>query len=177
MDDRAWAIRYMEVGTRNWCRARRYWFLRRGFRASVGSTPKSTLAFRERRSRPGRVRRIPPISASMKTDSTPLRPSALGCMKTNQSLRLHGRRLSHGVGHPETRMPAMFSAAQILFDIALELEATLKQYRTPAPLGESHHGHIPYWKRAHHDWRFWIGMVLAARGMGLCRSNTRALEP
>jgi len=26
------------------------------------------------------------------------------------------------------------------------------------PLGESHHGHIPYWKRAHHDWRFWVGL-------------------
>ena len=22
-----------------------------------------------------------------------------------------------------------------------------------------HHGHGPYWKRAHHDWRFWVGMV------------------
>ena len=20
--------------------------------------------------------------------------------------------------------------------------------------------HSPYWKRAHHDWRFWIGLVL-----------------
>jgi hypothetical protein len=23
-----------------------------------------------------------------------------------------------------------------------------------------HHGHIPYWKRAHTDWRFWIGVML-----------------
>jgi hypothetical protein len=23
-----------------------------------------------------------------------------------------------------------------------------------------HHGHYRYWKRAHHDWRFWIGMFL-----------------
>jgi hypothetical protein len=40
---------------------------------------------------------------------------------------------------------------------------------------EDHHGHshapsvdgqhvlpesAPYWKRAHHDWRFWVGLVL-----------------
>ena len=23
-----------------------------------------------------------------------------------------------------------------------------------------HDGHSPYWKRAHHDWRFWVGMCL-----------------
>ncbi len=23
-----------------------------------------------------------------------------------------------------------------------------------------HHDDGPYWKRAHHDWRFWIGMFL-----------------
>ena len=22
------------------------------------------------------------------------------------------------------------------------------------------HGHGPYWRRAHHDWRFWFGTVL-----------------
>jgi hypothetical protein len=22
-----------------------------------------------------------------------------------------------------------------------------------------HHDHRPYWKRAHHDWFFWVGMV------------------
>ena len=22
-----------------------------------------------------------------------------------------------------------------------------------------HHDQIPYWKRAHHDWRFWVGLV------------------
>ncbi len=22
----------------------------------------------------------------------------------------------------------------------------------------AHHGHRPYWKRAHHDWRFWVGV-------------------
>ncbi|MGB8472708.1 MAG: hypothetical protein WCE61_01335 [Candidatus Acidiferrum sp.] len=24
----------------------------------------------------------------------------------------------------------------------------------------AHHESAPYWKRAHHDWRFWIGMFL-----------------
>ena len=23
-----------------------------------------------------------------------------------------------------------------------------------------HHDSRPYWRRAHHDWRFWIGLVL-----------------
>ena len=23
-----------------------------------------------------------------------------------------------------------------------------------------HHAHIPYWKRAHSDWRFWFGVML-----------------
>jgi len=113
MDDRAWAIRYMEVGTRNWWPGKRYWFLRRGFRASVGSTPKSTLAFRERRSRPGRSSSNPrPSRASMKTDSTATtakRP--IGCMKTNQSLRLPWSASKSWRGHPETRMPAMFSGS------------------------------------------------------------------
>jgi hypothetical protein len=22
-----------------------------------------------------------------------------------------------------------------------------------------HHDQLPYWKRAHHDWRFWVGLV------------------
>jgi hypothetical protein len=24
----------------------------------------------------------------------------------------------------------------------------------------AHHAHIPYWKRAHTDWRFWLGVGL-----------------
>ena len=36
-------------------------------------------------------------------------------------------------------------------------------------MSESKHRHhptpesvsaVPYWKRAHHDWRFWIGLIL-----------------
>jgi len=28
------------------------------------------------------------------------------------------------------------------------------------PMDQSHHDHRPYWKRAHHDWRFWVGLFL-----------------
>lgn len=27
-------------------------------------------------------------------------------------------------------------------------------------LAGGHHIHVPYWKRAHSDWRFWVGVVL-----------------
>jgi hypothetical protein len=27
-------------------------------------------------------------------------------------------------------------------------------------LDSVHHGHVPYWKRAHNDWRFWFGVIL-----------------
>jgi hypothetical protein len=27
------------------------------------------------------------------------------------------------------------------------------------PMGEIHHGHAPYWRRAHHDGRFWFGLI------------------
>lgn len=34
---------------------------------------------------------------------------------------------------------------------------------------ESHltrvHHHVPYWKRAHTDWRFWVGVVLMFAAM------------
>ncbi len=26
--------------------------------------------------------------------------------------------------------------------------------------GEGPYGHSPYWRRAHHDWRFWTGLSL-----------------
>jgi hypothetical protein len=26
--------------------------------------------------------------------------------------------------------------------------------------GSDHHSYIPYWKRAHTDWRFWVGVML-----------------
>jgi hypothetical protein len=28
-----------------------------------------------------------------------------------------------------------------------------------------HHHHVPYWKRAHTDWRFWIGVILMLGAM------------
>ena len=32
-------------------------------------------------------------------------------------------------------------------------------------LSRSHHDHVPYWKRAHTDWRFWIGVLLMLAAM------------
>lgn len=44
--------------------------------------------------------------------------------------------------------------------------------REPAQMSEHHHhrpasdhkgihaGHVPYWKRAHADWRLWVGVVV-----------------
>jgi hypothetical protein len=39
----------------------------------------------------------------------------------------------------------------------------------PHPLGESHHGYgqTPYWRRAHHDWRFWLGLVVMLVAIGI----------
>jgi len=28
-----------------------------------------------------------------------------------------------------------------------------------------HHAHAPYWKRAHHDWRFWVAAVFVFAAM------------
>jgi len=32
-------------------------------------------------------------------------------------------------------------------------------------LERSHHEHRPYWKRAHHDWKFWAALVLMLTAM------------
>ena len=34
-------------------------------------------------------------------------------------------------------------------------------------LGHGHHGYGSYWKRAHHDWRFWVGVVCMFVAMSL----------
>ena len=31
--------------------------------------------------------------------------------------------------------------------------------------GGVHSSHLPYWKRAHTDWRFWVGIVLMFAAM------------
>jgi len=37
------------------------------------------------------------------------------------------------------------------------------------PNGESHHSHgqTPYWRRAHHDWRFWCGLLAMLVAIGI----------
>jgi hypothetical protein len=32
---------------------------------------------------------------------------------------------------------------------------------------ELHHGHSPYWKRAHRDWRIWFCVILMLAAMGV----------
>jgi hypothetical protein len=32
-------------------------------------------------------------------------------------------------------------------------------------LERGHHEHHPYWRRAHHDWRFWVALVLMLMAM------------
>ncbi len=32
---------------------------------------------------------------------------------------------------------------------------------------QSHHGKIPYWRRAHHDLRFWFGLVAMLVAIGI----------
>ena len=34
-----------------------------------------------------------------------------------------------------------------------------------------HHDHRPYWKRAHRDWRFWVGVILMLAAMSMFVMN------
>ena len=48
------------------------------------------------------------------------------------------------------------------------------------PMGETHHSHgqTPYWKRAHHDWRFWGAVFLMLAAMIIyVMSDDLALRP
>jgi hypothetical protein len=41
-----------------------------------------------------------------------------------------------------------------------------------------HHDGRPYWKRAHHDWRFWVGVVLMFAAISVyVLSDNLALAP
>jgi len=42
---------------------------------------------------------------------------------------------------------------------------------------EGHHG-VPYWKRAHHDWKFWFAIVLMLIAMAVyLRTNDLSVRP
>jgi hypothetical protein len=43
----------------------------------------------------------------------------------------------------------------------LELETSMNSMEHPHSIGDGHHRHgqTPYWRRAHHDWRFWFGLI------------------
>ncbi len=42
-----------------------------------------------------------------------------------------------------------------------ELETSMNSTEHPHSIGDGHHSHgqTPYWRRAHHDWRFWFGLI------------------
>ena len=53
---------------------------------------------------------------------------------------------------------------------------------SPHQPGPQHHGlphdHNPYWKRAHRDWRFWVGVVAMLLAMTIfVMSNNLAFRP
>ena len=44
--------------------------------------------------------------------------------------------------------------------------------------GKAPSAHVPYWKRAHSDWRFWVGVVLMLVAMLIyVMSDNLALRP
>jgi hypothetical protein len=45
-----------------------------------------------------------------------------------------------------------------------EIKHTHQQYGDPN-IASVDHGHGPYWKRAHRDWRVWAGVVLMLAAM------------
>jgi hypothetical protein len=58
-----------------------------------------------------------------------------------------------------------------------ETEHGHNQYADPNN-GTVHHGHSPYWKRAHRDWRIWVGVVLMLAAMIVyVMSDDLALRP
>jgi hypothetical protein len=43
----------------------------------------------------------------------------------------------------------------------------MKDTEVPSPIAHRQHDHLPYWKRAHHDWRFWFGVVAMLVAIGI----------
>jgi acetate kinase len=58
-----------------------------------------------------------------------------------KSVKAVGHRVVHGMKHTEPEIV------------------------TPELLDELHHGHPPYWKRAHHDWRIWFCVIVMLAAM------------
>lgn len=58
-----------------------------------------------------------------------------------------------------TDLLALLPAPIILF---IEMETNMK---VSEELDRSHHAHHPYWKRAHHDWKFWVALILMLAAM------------
>jgi hypothetical protein len=47
-------------------------------------------------------------------------------------------------------------------NLFIEVETNMK---VREELERSHQEHRPYWKRAHHDWKFWAAMILMLTAM------------
>jgi hypothetical protein len=43
----------------------------------------------------------------------------------------------------------------------------MKDTDMPSPIAHRQHDRLPYWKRAHHDWRFWVGLVAMLIAIGV----------
>ena len=58
-------------------------------------------------------------------------------------------------------------------------ETKHSHHRHGGPDGDSvHQGHRPYWKRAHHDWKFWVALFLMLAAMIIyVMSDDLALRP
>jgi hypothetical protein len=58
-------------------------------------------------------------------------------------------------------------------------ETKHSHHRHEGPDGDSvHQGHRPYWKRAHHDWKFWVALFLMLAAMIIyVMSDDLALRP
>ena len=53
-----------------------------------------------------------------------------------------------------------------------------KQGHPHTAIKSDHPHHQPYWKRAHHDWKFWVALVLMLIGMAIyLGTNDLSLRP
>jgi hypothetical protein len=98
----------------------------------------------------------------MKTGSTfTTAGRRIGCTKPDTSLLFTDRRLKLVHGHPAKRVPVIFAdAAGCSQPLVFELETTVKATEQLHHMDPGHHGQRPSWKRAHRDWRFWVGLFL-----------------
>jgi hypothetical protein len=58
-----------------------------------------------------------------------------------------------------------------------EMKASSHQHGTPAR-DSVHHDDLAYWRRAHHDWRFWVALLFMLAAITIyVMSNNLAFLP